>query len=244
MPELIAGALSEGVVGRATKSGLVDLSTFNPRDHAKNAYGQIDDKPFGGSPGMLMMPEPLAVSTDEAKQAAKPRSCKTIYLSAQGERLTQSKVKQLAQEPALILVAGRYEGVDERYIEEYVDEEISIGDYVVSGGELPALLLLDAIVRLLDGSLSNAESSIDDSFNDNLLEGPQFTRPQSWRGKGIPEVLASGNHVAIENWRREQALLRTWQRRPDMLVHADFSTEDRDWLRKQQTQQRRENIHG
>lgn len=233
MPELVQGALQDGVVSRAIASGRIDLEFFNPRDHAKNAYGSVDDRPFGGGPGMLMMAEPLAQSTESARLKANTANLKTIYLTPQGERLGQSRVEELATNKALVLVAGRYEGVDERFVDECVDLQISIGDYVLSGGELPALVLLDAIARQIDGTLGNEKSRCDDSFVDNLLEGPQYTRPGTWRGRDVPEVLVSGNHSEIERWRHEQALLRTWLRRPDLLTHRNLSEEDQVWLEKQ-----------
>ena len=235
MPDLINGALADGVVGRAIANGIFELEIFNPREHAVNDYGSIDDRPFGGAPGMLMMAEPIAQSVEAARSASSSSSIKTIYLSPQGERLNQSRVRELSKSEALILIAGRYEGLDERIIEEYVDLEISIGDYVLSGGELPAMVLLDAIARQVGGTLGNEKSSADDSFGDNLLEGPQYTRPRTWRGREVPEVLASGNHEKIKRWRHEQALLRTWQRRPDLMVHREFTKEDREWLQAHTT---------
>ncbi|MYD42579.1 MAG: tRNA (guanosine(37)-N1)-methyltransferase TrmD [Gammaproteobacteria bacterium] len=232
MPGVIEAALSEGVIGRAADQGVFDLELFNVRDHAQDKYGSIDDRPFGGAPGMLMMAEPLAASVDQALARAPDMQTTTIFLSPQGETLTESTVVDLASESALILVCGRYEGVDERFVEQYVDREISIGDYVVSGGELPALILIDAIGRTLDGTLGNDASAVDDSFRDNLLEGPQFTRPRSWRGRAVPDVLTSGNHAAIAQWRRDQALLRTWQRRPDLLTQRRFSDAEKAWIRR------------
>ncbi len=232
MPQLVTAGLVEGVVGRATEADLLDVELFNVRDHATDRYGSIDDRPFGGAPGMLMMAEPLAMCTDEALRKSPVANPITVYLSPQGEKLTQGLVGELAEVEAMILISGRYEGVDERYIQEYVDREISVGDYVLSGGELPALILIDAVGRLIEGTLGNEKSAKDDSFGDNLLEGPQFTRPREWRGKTVPSVLTSGDHAEIAGWRHEQALLRTWQRRPDLLTDRRFNSAERAWLER------------
>ena len=230
MPQLITAGLSDGVVGRATSTGQIDVELFNVRDYAEDRYGSIDDHPFGGAPGMLMKAEPLALCTDEAIRRSPVDAPKKVYLSPQGKTLTQSTVQELSNLDAMVLISARYEGVDERYIEEYVDLEISVGDYVVSGGEIPALLVIDAVGRLLKGTLGNEKSAIDDSFGDNLLEGPQYTRPQEWRGKTVPTVLTSGDHAAIASWRHEQALQRTWQRRPELLTGRRFSSSEKAWL--------------
>ena len=232
MPQLIAAGMSDGVVGRAVATDELNVELFNVRDYAKDRYGSIDDHPFGGSPGMLMMAEPLAACTDEALVKSPVSAPRTIYLSPQGKTLTQELVRELASLEAMLLISARYEGVDERYIEEYVDIEISVGDYVVSGGELPALLVIDAVARLVKGTLGNEKSAIDDSFGDNLLEGPQYTRPREWRGKTVPSVLTSGDHAAIAQWRQEQALLRTWQRRPELLTDRRFNTSEKAWLER------------
>ena len=230
MPHLIAAGLEDGVVGRATTTDQLDVELFNVRDHATDSYGSIDDHPFGGAPGMLMMAEPLAACTDEAIRKSPVKAPKTIYLSPQGKTLTQTMVRELSQLDALVLIGARYEGVDERFIEEYVDIEISVGDYVLSGGELPALVVIDAVGRLVKGTLGNEKSANDDSFGDNLLEGPQFTRPREWHGKTVPSVLTSGDHAAIARWRHEQALLRTWQRRPELLTDRRFNSTEKTWL--------------
>lgn len=232
MPQLIAAGLSEGVVGRAAASDHLDVDLFNVRDFASDRYGSIDDHPYGGAPGMLMMAETLALCTDEALSKSPVSSPKTIYLSPQGQTLTQAMVRELSTLEAMVLISARYEGVDERFIEEYVDLEISVGDYVVSGGELPALLVIDAVGRLVHGTLGNEKSARDDSFGDNLLEGPQFTRPRTWRGRRVPSVLTSGDHAAIERWRHEQALLRTWERRPELLTDRRFNSSERTWLKR------------
>ena len=230
LPQLIEAGLQDGVVGRATSTSTLDVEVFSVRDHALDRYGSVDDHPFGGAPGMLMMAEPLAACTDVAIQNAPKPQPLMVYLSPQGEKLDQSMVRDFAAEEAIVLICGRYEGVDERYIDAYVDREISVGDYVLSGGELPALVLIDAVGRLLEGTLGNRNSATDDSFGDNLLEGPQFTRPREWRGMHVPTVLTSGHHAEIEQWRREQALLRTWQRRPDLLAKRQFDKRDKTWL--------------
>ncbi len=232
LPELIEAGLGHGVIGRATSEGQIDIATYNVRRHASDNYGSIDDRPFGGAPGMLMTVEPLASCTDEALQSAPVEKPYKVLLSPQGERLTQELALELSAHDGLLLVCGRYEGVDERYVETYIDREISIGDYVISGGELPALVVIDAVGRLVEGALGNAKSVTDDSFSDNLLEGPQYTRPRLWRNKPVPPVLTSGNHAEIVRWRHEQALLRTWQRRPEMLAQRLFSAVEKEWLRR------------
>lgn len=232
MPQLIAAGLSDGVVGRAAATNQLDVELFNVRDYAMDRYGSIDDHPFGGAPGMLMMAEPLASCTDDAIRKSPVEAPKTIFLSPQGKTLEQSMVRELSELDAMVLISARYEGVDERFIEEYVDTEISVGDYVVSGGELPALLVIDAVGRLVQGTLGNEKSAQDDSFGDNLLEGPQFTRPREWRGKTVPSVLTSGDHAAIAKWRHEQALSRTWERRPELLTDRRLDSSEKAWLER------------
>lgn len=232
MPQMIAAGLSDGVVGRATETKQLDVELFNVRDYAEDRYGSIDDHPFGGSPGMLMKAEPLASCTDEAIRKSPVDAPKTIFLSPQGKTLEQTMVREFSELEAMVLISARYEGVDERFIEEYVDLEISVGDYVLSGGEIPALLVIDAVGRLVQGTLGNENSAQDDSFGDNLLEGPQFTRPREWRGKTVPSVLTSGDHAAIARWRHEQALLRTWERRPELLTDRRFDSIEKAWLER------------
>lgn len=232
MPHLITAGLSDGVVGRAAATDQLDVEVLNVRDYANDQYGSIDDHPYGGAPGMLMMAEPLALCTDEAIKRSPSAVPKTIYLSPQGKTLTQATVRELSMLEAMVLISARYEGADERYVEQYIDLEISVGDYVLSGGELPALLVIDAVGRLLKGTLGNEKSAIDDSFEDNLLEGAQFTRPREWRGKTVPSVLTSGDHAAIARWRHEQALLRTWQRRPELLTGRRFNSSEKAWLER------------
>lgn len=229
-PEFVAQIAGHGVVGRAQERGLLALQGWNPRDYAEGNYRRVDDRPFGGGPGMVMMIDPLRAALAAAR-AAEPAPAKTVYLSPQGVPLTQAKVRELACEPRLILLCGRYEGVDERLIAAEVDEEISIGDYVLSGGELAAAVVIDAVARLQEGALNDAESAAQDSFDaDGLLDCPHYTRPVEHALGKVPEVLMSGNHAEIARWRRQQALGRTWQRRPDLLDESALSEADRRLL--------------
>lgn len=228
-PEFVAQLASHGVVGRAQERSLLALHGWNPRDYAEGNYRRVDDRPFGGGPGMVMMIDPLRTAL-QAARAADPRPVKTIYLSPQGTPLTQAKVRALAASERLLLLCGRYEGVDERLIAAEVDEEISIGDYVLSGGELAAAVIVDAVARLQDGALSDAESAAQDSFEDGLLDCPHYTRPVEHALGDVPEVLLSGNHAEIARWRRQQALGRTWTRRPDLLDEGALSPADRRLL--------------
>jgi tRNA (guanine37-N1)-methyltransferase len=228
-PEFVAQLASHGVVGRAQERSLLALHGWNPRDYAEGNYRRVDDRPFGGGPGMVMMIDPLRTAL-QAARAADPRPVKTIYLSPQGTPLTQAKVRALAASERLLLLCGRYEGVDERLIAAEVDEEISIGDYVLSGGELAAAVIVDAVARLQDGALSDAESAAQDSFEDGLLDCPHYTRPVEHALGDVPEVLLSGNHAEIARWRRQQALGRTWTRRPDLLDEGALSPVDRRLL--------------
>jgi tRNA (guanine37-N1)-methyltransferase len=215
-PDFVAQCAGIGVIGRAQERGLLAVHAWNPRDYATDAYRRVDERPFGGGPGMVMLIDPLRAALNAARTAAR-EPVKTIYLSPQGRRLDQAKVAELAQRERLILLCGRYEGVDERLLRHEVDEELSIGDYVLSGGELPAAVLIDAIGRLQEGALNDAESARQDSFSDGLLDCPHYTRPERHELGAVPEVLTSGDHAAIARWRRKQALGRTWQRRPDLL---------------------------
>jgi len=222
-PEMF-DAMRQGVTGRAVERGQVSLQLWNPRDYADDAHRTVDDRPYGGGPGMVMMVEPLRQAIEAARVAA-PDS-RVIYLSPQGRRLDQAAVRELAGEPGLVLLAGRYEGVDERLIDAYVDEEWSIGDYVLSGGELPAMVLMDTVIRLLPGVLGHADSAEQDSYVDGLLDCPHYTRPEVIEGRTVPEVLKSGNHELIRRWRLQQALGRTWLRRPDLLEGRRLSSEE------------------
>lgn len=219
-PDMVTHASGYGVTGRARERGLWELRVWNPRDFATDAYRTVDDRPYGGGPGMVLMAEPLsrALRAARAGQAASGiTSTRTIYLSPAGEPLTHDAVMALAASPGCVLLAGRYEGVDERLLEREVDAEVSIGDFVVSGGELPALLLIDAIVRQLPGALNDVDSAQQDSFAQGLLDCPHYTRPESYDGDRVPAVLLSGHHAAIRRWRLMQAIGRTWQRRPELL---------------------------
>ncbi|RDY69544.1 tRNA (guanosine(37)-N1)-methyltransferase TrmD [Lysobacter soli] len=228
-PDFVAQCAAFGVVGRAVERGLLSVHGFNPRDYAEGNYRRVDDRPFGGGPGMLMLVDPLRASLRAAREAD-PAPAKVVYMSPQGAPLTQAKVRELAGRERLILLCGRYEGIDERLIRAEVDEEISIGDYVLSGGELAAAVIVDAVARLREGVLGDAESAVQDSFEDGLLDCPHYTRPVEHEFGTVPEVLMSGNHAEIAKWRRMQSLGRTWQRRPDLLDEAALSKADRKLL--------------
>lgn len=229
-PDFIAQAAAVGVVGRAQERGLLSLHGWNPRDYATGGYRRVDDRPFGGGPGMVMLIEPLQACL-AAVRAADPAPAPVIYMSPQGAPLTQKKARELAALPRMILLCGRYEGVDERFLEAEVDEELSIGDYVLSGGELAAAVVIDAVGRLQEGALNDADSAVQDSFEgDGLLDCPHYTQPSSHLLGDVPVVLRSGDHAAIARWRRQQALGRTWLRRPDLLDEAGLSKADRALL--------------
>lgn len=228
-PDFIAQCAAFGVTGRAGERGLLSLHGWNPRDHAGGNYRRVDDRPFGGGPGMVMLIDPLRASLAAAR-AADPRPARVIYLSPQGVPLTQAKVRELATHDRLVLLCGRYEGVDERLIDAEVDEEISIGDYVLSGGELAAAVLVDAMARLQEGALNDAESAVQDSFQDGLLDCPHYTRPLEHELGPVPPVLMSGNHAQIARWRRKQSLGRTSERRPDLIDEAALDKDDRKLL--------------
>ncbi|MCI4566765.1 tRNA (guanosine(37)-N1)-methyltransferase TrmD [Lysobacter sp. CFH 32150] len=229
-PEFVAQCAGFGVVGRAQERGLLSIHGWNPRDYAEGNYRRVDDRPFGGGPGMVMLIDPLRAAI-QAARAADPTPTQVVYLSPQGERLTQAKVRELAGRERLILLCGRYEGIDERLIAAEVDEELSIGDYVLSGGELAAAVVIDAVARLQEGALNDAESAAQDSFDeDGLLDCPHYTRPVEHELGSVPAVLQSGNHAEIARWRRMQALGRTWQRRPDLIDEAGLSKADRKLL--------------
>lgn len=222
-PEMFE-AMRFGVTGRAIERGQATLALWNPRDYAEDVHRTVDDRPYGGGPGMVMMVGPLRRVIEDARAAA-PGS-PVICLSPQGRRLDQSAVRAMASEPGFVLLAGRYEGIDERLIDAYVDQEWSVGDYVLSGGELPAMVLMDAVIRLLPGVLGHADSAAQDSYGDGLLDCPHYTRPEEIDGRTVPEVLKSGNHELIRRWRLQQALGRTWLRRPDLLENRRLSSEE------------------
>ncbi|MGJ4727854.1 tRNA (guanosine(37)-N1)-methyltransferase TrmD [Luteimonas sp. SDU101] len=232
-PEFVAQCAGFGVVGRAQERGLVSIHGWNPRDYAEGNYRRVDDRPFGGGPGMVMLIDPLRAAI-RAARAADPAPARLIYLSPQGRQLTQALVRELAGRERLMLLCGRYEGVDERLVAAEVDEELSIGDYVLSGGELAAAVVIDAVARLQDGALNDAESAAQDSFEaDGLLDCPHYTRPVEHALGTVPEVLLSGNHAEIARWRRRQSLLRTRARRPDLLEAAGLDAAERRWLDSQ-----------
>lgn len=224
-PEMFSSPFQESILAKAIEKGLIDVRRVNIRDFAQDKHRIVDDAPYGGGQGMVMKVEPIARAIEQVK--SENPSARTIYLTPEGKPLTQEKVRDLASQTHLILLCGRYEGVDERVRELYIDEEISIGDYVLTGGELAAMVLIDAVSRLLPGVLGSDRSAEDDSFYDSLLEYPQYTRPANFRGYAVPEVLLSGNHQAIAQWRRKEALKRTWRRRPDLLNKASLSEEDK-----------------
>ncbi|MBO3274884.1 tRNA (guanosine(37)-N1)-methyltransferase TrmD [Pseudomonas schmalbachii] len=228
-PEMFRAISDYGITSRAVKQGLIQLDCFNPRSNTDDRHQTVDDRPFGGGPGMVMKIKPLEGALGDARQAA-GGPAKVIYLSPQGRKLTQAAVRELAKEERLILIAGRYEGIDERFIEEHVDEEWSVGDYVLSGGELPAMVLIDAVTRLLPGALGHADSAEEDSFTDGLLDCPHYTRPEVYADKRVPEVLLSGNHEHIRRWRLQQSLGRTWERRADLLDCRSLSGEEKKLL--------------
>lgn len=224
-PELIRANASAGVVGRAIDRGLVELVTWNPRDFARDRHRTVDSRPCGGGPGMVMKIEPLRAAIAAAREAA-AGPLHVVYMSPQGAPLEQRKVAELAARKNLLLLCGRYEGIDERLLEHEVDEEVSIGDYVLSGGELAASVVIDAVGRLQPGALGDADSAAQDSFSEGLLDCPQYTHPVCDELGDVPEVLLSGNHAAIARWRRKQALGRTWQRRPELLDRLRLGESD------------------
>lgn len=220
-PDLFEIAVRNGVTGRAVQRKVVELGLWNPRDYTADKHRTVDDRPYGGGPGMVMMVQPLKDAI-RAAQAAAPES-RAIYLSPQGRRLDQAAVAEFAARPGMILVAGRYEGVDQRLIDSEIDEEWSIGDYVLSGGELAAMVIIDAVVRLLPGVLGHDQSAVQDSFTAGLLDHPHYTRPEEIDGMTVPEVLLGGDHAAVARWRMKQALGRTWLQRPDVLAKLTLS---------------------
>ncbi len=240
-PEMFKAISESGITRRAISDSLIQLEFFNPRSFAEDKHQTVDDRPYGGGPGMVMMAEPLFAAIASAKSWAKKyinvesedseANCRVIYLSPQGKTLNQQDVGVLANKSDnLVLVAGRYEGIDERVISSLVDEEISIGDYVLSGGELPAMVLIDAITRTLPGALGDSQSAIDDSFVNGLLDWPHFTRPEEFAGQCVPEVLTSGNHKAIAKWRLKQALGKTWQVKRDLIESREMTIEEEQLL--------------
>lgn len=215
-PEMISGALGYGVVSRALQAGLIDVETWNPRDYTSDRHRSVDDRPYGGGPGMVMRFEPLATAVRAARKARGERA-EVVYLSPQGERFDAAAAQDWAAGPGAILVCGRYEGVDERFIEACVDREVSLGDYVLSGGEPAALAVMDAVFRFVPGVLGHGDSAAEDSFAAGFLDCPHYTRPEEVSGRRVPEVLLSGDHAAVRRWRREESQRRTRERRGDLL---------------------------
>jgi tRNA (guanine37-N1)-methyltransferase len=238
-PEMFAAVTASGIPRKALDAGLWRLATWNPRDFTTDNYRTVDDRPYGGGPGMVMLAEPLEKALEAAKAAG---GGAVIYLSPQGRRLDHAKVMELAARPALTLLCGRYEGVDERLIRRRVDEELSLGDYVLSGGELAAMAVIDAVVRQLPGALGDGQSALEESFAAGLLDCPQYTRPETVAGEKVPEVLLSGHHEQIRRWRLKQALGRTWLRRPELIAARRLSGEEQELLEefRQETKERSE----
>ena len=234
-PAMFAAVSEHGITGRALQAGRWQLRTWNPRDFTSDPYRTVDDRPYGGGPGMVMLAEPLERTLDAVQAAGGGR---VIYLSPQGGRLDHRKVMALSQESALTLLCGRYEGVDERLLQRRVDEQLSLGDYVLSGGELAAMALIDACVRQLPGALGDEQSAIEESFAAGLLDCPQYTRPEMYQGERVPEVLLSGHHENIRRWRLKQALGRTWLRRPELLQARGMSVEEQRLLAEFQREYR------
>jgi tRNA (guanine37-N1)-methyltransferase len=228
-PPLMEAGIAAGVLGRAVARGLVEIGLESPRSHAEDPHRTVDDRPFGGGPGMVLKAEPLAKAVG-AVMARLPAGAPVIGLAAEGRPFDQAAARRLAGLPGFALVAGRYEGIDQRAFDALVDEELSIGDYVLSGGEFPALIVIDAVVRLLPGVLGDEASAAEDSFGAGLLDWPHYTRPEVWNGRPVPQVLLGGNHAAIRRWRLMQALGRTWQRRPELLAERGLSADERALL--------------
>lgn len=237
---MFSAVVENGVTGRAVKNGLVDIGFWNPRDYTHDRHRTVDDRTFGGGPGMVMKMEPLQAALRDAKTVSSVRA-RTIYLSPQGRKMDQAGMQELAKEERLVLVCGRYEGIDERLIETEIDEEWSLGDFVLSGGELAAMSLFDSVTRLLPGVLNHADSAVEDSFQNGLLDCPHYTRPEIYEGHSVPNVLLSGHHENIRRWRLKQSLGRTWLRRPDLLEQLKLSKEQQillDEFRREQSQLR------
>lgn len=229
-PEMINDGVNTSIIGRAISKGLISVNAVNIRDFAGNKYGQVDDYPYGGGAGMVMQPGPVYRSYESIKEKIgyKPR---VIYLTPQGKVFNQSMAEEFAEEKDLVFLCGHYEGIDERVLEMIVTDNVSIGDYVLTGGELPSMVMIDAISRLVPGVLNNDVSAEFESFNDNLLEYPQYTRPAEFMGKEVPPILLSGNHPKVDEWRRQQSILRTMERRPDLIKDANLTSADKKYIR-------------
>ena len=234
-PEMFSALTASGITSRALEAGLWSLKTWNPRDFTTDNYRTVDDRPYGGGPGMVMLAEPIERTLNAVKSGG---GGKVIYLTPQGKKLDHRKVMELSKQSSMTLLCGRYEGVDERLLDRRVDEEISIGDFVLSGGELAAMALIDAVVRQLPGALGDAASAVEESFADGLLDCPQYTRPETYSGVKVPEVLMSGHHENIRRWRLKQALGRTWLRRPDLLAVKTLNEEQKKLLAEFQQEHR------
>lgn len=238
-PEMFDGVFDASILGKARQKGLVALSTLNFRDYANNKHNTVDDYPFGGGGGMVLKPGPIFAAVEELMAERStgsgtsdelPTRPRVILMCPQGKPFTQRKAEELSREEHLIFICGHYEGYDERIREHLVTDELSIGDYVLTGGELPAMVVIDSVVRLLPGVLGNQLSAVTDSFSTGLLEYPHYTRPAKFRDWEVPDVLISGHHENIELWRRRQSLARTWKRRPELLRHVELSKKDKEWL--------------
>ncbi|MCI9019418.1 MAG: tRNA (guanosine(37)-N1)-methyltransferase TrmD [Eubacterium sp.] len=228
-PEMITQALNTSIIGRAVQRGCISIDAVNIRDYTADRHNKTDDYPYGGGAGMVMQAQPVYDAWKAVLQgAALPRPPRTVYLTPQAPVFTQDMAKELAQEEHLILLCGHYEGIDERVLEEIVTDYVSIGDYVLTGGELAAMVVTDAVARMVPGVLSNALSGSTESLEGNLLEYPQYSRPEEWNGKKVPSILLSGDHAKVDAWRREQSVLRTLQRRPDLLARADLTKQERE----------------
>ena len=239
-PEMIEQGVNTSITGRAINNGLLSINAVNIRDYAFNKHNSVDDYPYGGGAGMLMQAEPVYLAYEAVKEqiakrtsdAGEKRPLRVVYLSPQGDVFNQKMAEEMAQEEDLVLLCGHYEGIDERVLEEIVTDYVSIGDYVLTGGELPAMVMIDTISRLVPGVLHNDVSAEFESFQDNLLEYPQYSRPEEWRGKKVPPILLSGHHANIEKWRREQSILRTLERRPDLLKDSNLTDKEKKWIRQ------------
>ena len=230
-PDMIRDGFQTSITGRAVEKGLLSLDTVNIRDFSVNKHNRVDDYPYGGGAGMVMQAEPVYLAYQSVAEKL-PKKPKVLYMSPQGKVFNQRMAEELAQEEEIVFLCGHYEGIDERVIEEIVTDPVSIGDYVLTGGELPALVIMDAVSRLVGGVLHNEDSAEFDSFHDNLLEYPQYSRPEVWRDKAVPPILMSGHHANVEKWRREQSLIRTLERRPDLLENANLTKQDKKFLAK------------
>ena len=230
-PEMVMGGLNTSITGRAIDKGLISVEAVNIRDYSKDKHHHVDDAPYGGGAGMVMQAEPVYLAYQSVAEKL-PKKPKVLYMSPQGKVFNQRMAEELAQEEEIVFLCGHYEGIDERVLEEIVDEEVSIGDYVLTGGELPALVIMDAVSRLVGGVLHNEDSAEFDSFHDNLRKYPQYSRPEVWRDKAVPPILMSGHHANVEKWRREQSLIRTLERRSDLLENANLTKQDKKFLAK------------